>query len=191
MLAMYMVGIQYVSLYRQKFNVLATHKGACFMLAVYRRCTISASCAQQILSVCLLCAWIWGFKREHLPPLPEWPLFPLDIMTATCAPSGPKWLQTPGFSTGSSSCVYHSSVEVPCKWDRVMSVALAKDQLPEDNCWETEQQFINNNHRNNWGLGLCQTLGWVFYIHYFWLNPHTPCGLGISYSHFIDEEVEA
>ena len=30
-----------------------------------------------------------------------------------------------------------------------MSVALAEDQVPEDNCWETEQQFINNNHRNN------------------------------------------
>lgn len=35
MLAMYMVGIQYVAVCRQKFNVLATHKGACFMLAVY------------------------------------------------------------------------------------------------------------------------------------------------------------
>lgn len=35
MLAMYMVGIQCVAICRQKFSVLATHKAAGFMLAVY------------------------------------------------------------------------------------------------------------------------------------------------------------
>ena len=35
MLAMYMVGIQYVAICRQKVSVLATQKAAGFMLAVY------------------------------------------------------------------------------------------------------------------------------------------------------------
>lgn len=56
MLAMYMVGFQDVAAYRQKFSVIATHKGVCFMLAVYRRCAVSAPYAQQILTVCLLYA---------------------------------------------------------------------------------------------------------------------------------------
>lgn len=30
-----------------------------------------------------------------------------------------------------------------------MSVALAKDQVLKDNCWEAEQGFINYNNRNN------------------------------------------